>query len=116
MVNFFHRKSTIQIYELTLFEEKQDLDYIYNKMINLGHKRTHSDIKGMVTILNHFGLFESKFKEKAKYSPYPILFPHDDHWAVIYLDHDFEDRGIVVSELTYRGKSTTIPINNCKET
>ncbi len=66
MVNFFHRTSTFQVYELAIFEEKQDLEFICSKMIDLGHKRTRSDIKNMVAILNHFGLFESKFKEKAK--------------------------------------------------
>ena len=54
------------MYELAIFEEKQDLEQIYGKMIDLGHKRTQSDIRGMVEILNQFGLFENKFKEKAK--------------------------------------------------
>ena len=66
MVNFFHRTSTFQVYELAIFEETLDIDYIHDKMIELGHKRKESDVKGMVTILNHFGLFENKFKEKAK--------------------------------------------------
>ena len=66
MVNFFYRTSTFQVYELTIFEEKLDLENIRNKMINLGHKKTQLDIRSMVEILNHFGRFESKFKEKAK--------------------------------------------------
>ncbi len=66
MVNFFHRTSTFQVYELAIFEEKQNLDLIHGEMIDLGHKRTQSDIRSMITILNHFGLFENTFKEKAK--------------------------------------------------
>ncbi|MCG3256369.1 MAG: hypothetical protein H7646_09895, partial [Candidatus Heimdallarchaeota archaeon] len=50
MVNFFHRTSTFQVFELAIFEEKQDLDHIHSEMINLGHKRTRLDVKSMVTI------------------------------------------------------------------
>ena len=38
MVNFFHRTSTFQVYELALFDEKQDLEHIHSKIINLGHR------------------------------------------------------------------------------
>ncbi len=49
--------------------------------------------------------FQKKFKEKATYYPYPILFPHKGHWAVIYLDGDFQDRGTIISEIIYKENS-----------
>ncbi len=59
--------------------------------------------------------FQKEFKEKAIYSPYPVVFPHDGHYAIIYLDHDFGDRGVIISDLEYKGKTITRTLNHHKE-
>ena len=46
--------------------------------------------------------FKKKFHSKATHYPYPVVFPHDKHWAILYLDHDLNDRGVIFTDLTVK--------------
>jgi hypothetical protein len=43
---------------------------------------------------------QADFKAKADKWPYPMLVPHSDHWAVVYLDQDFHERSVVITKAT----------------
>ena len=45
--------------------------------------------------------FQAKFKATADKWPYPLVYPHNDHWAFVYLDGDFRERGVVVSNISF---------------
>ena len=48
--------------------------------------------------------FKEEFTKNADRYPYPLIYPHAGHWAVIYLDEDFRERGIVVSNMMLEGE------------
>jgi len=39
--------------------------------------------------------YQEDLKKKANKWPYPIIYPHADHWAVIYVDTNFMERGVI---------------------
>ena len=41
---------------------------------------------------------QEEFSKKADKWPYPLLIPHSDHWAIVYLDKDFRDRSTVITK------------------
>jgi len=44
--------------------------------------------------------FKKKFTKTAgDFYPYPVIVAHDDHYNIIHLDKQFQDRGSVVSKL-----------------
>ena len=46
--------------------------------------------------------FQEHFKKEADYWPYPMVYPHEGHWALIYLDKDFVERGVNSSKIVYK--------------
>jgi len=42
---------------------------------------------------------EKEFKEKANKWPYPLVYNHSDHYAIIYVDS--HERGVVCSRISY---------------
>ena len=49
MANFLHRTSSFQVYEIILKAHDYNIDKISKEMLKLGHKRTLSDIREMVS-------------------------------------------------------------------
>lgn len=49
MAYFLHRTSSFRVYEIILKEHDYNIDKISKEMLNLGHKQTLSDIRGMVS-------------------------------------------------------------------
>ena len=47
---------------------------------------------------------EKEFKEKANKWPYPLVYPHADHYAIIYIDSNWQERGVVCSRIIYKKK------------
>jgi hypothetical protein len=45
--------------------------------------------------------FQTKFKSTADYWPYPMIYPHDGHWSIIFLDEQFKERGVSSSRMLY---------------
>lgn len=45
--------------------------------------------------------FQEKFKKTADYWPYPMVYRHEDHWAVVYLDQQFVERGVNPSKISF---------------
>ncbi len=45
--------------------------------------------------------FQKKFKAAADKWPYPLMYPHNKHWAMIYLDQDFRERGVTATDIAY---------------
>ncbi len=37
----------------------------------------------------------TKITKKADKWPYPVIVPHSDHWAILYVDQDFKERSVV---------------------
>ncbi|MHA1401346.1 MAG: hypothetical protein ACTSQE_13440 [Candidatus Heimdallarchaeaceae archaeon] len=98
MVNFFHRTSTHKIYQIIINYNTLDEDFIYQKMLDYGHKRTISDIKGMIKLLKHFDLVKPEIIRLVK-----ILMtcnPEQPNEALIYVANEFIDemmeRGLLI--------------------
>ena len=66
MVSFLHRTSSHKVYEIILHEQSTEIEKISQEMLKLGHKRQKADLKGMIGILEHFGLLEEKNQEQSK--------------------------------------------------
>ncbi len=47
---------------------------------------------------------EKEFKEKANKWPYPLVYPHSDHYAIIYIDGNWQERGVVCSKISYKNE------------
>ena len=47
---------------------------------------------------------EKEFKEKANKWPYPLVYPHADHYAIIYVDSNWQERGVVCTKISYTKK------------
>ena len=47
---------------------------------------------------------EKEFKEKANKWPYPLVYPHSDHYAIIYVDSNYQERGVVASKISINEK------------
>ena len=45
--------------------------------------------------------FQKKFKKTADYWPYPLLYPHNEHWVVVFLDQQFVERGVSPTKIKY---------------
>ena len=52
--------------------------------------------------INLDDVFQAKFRETADYWPYPLVVPHENHFAIIFLDEDFVERGVSVTKLEYK--------------
>jgi hypothetical protein len=46
--------------------------------------------------------FQNKFTKQADKWPYPLLVPHKDHFAVVFLDEDFVERGVTVTRMEFK--------------
>lgn len=46
--------------------------------------------------------FQDKFSKQADKWPYPLLIPHEDHYALVFLDEDFVERGVTVTRMEFR--------------
>lgn len=46
--------------------------------------------------------FQENFKREADYWPYPMVYPHEGHWTVVYLDQQFVERGVNPSKIIYK--------------
>ncbi len=89
MVNFIHRTSSHKVLEIILKEQSSETELISQKLLKLGHKRQKADIKGMVGILDHFGLLEEKNQEQSK-----ILIKGDyqnPSESLVYVANEFID-------------------------
>jgi hypothetical protein len=38
---------------------------------------------------------QAKFKDIADKWPYPLIYQHNDHWVVVYVDTNFQERGVI---------------------
>ncbi|QEE15331.1 hypothetical protein DSAG12_01156 [Promethearchaeum syntrophicum] len=45
---------------------------------------------------------EKEFKERADKWPYPLVYHHSDHFAIIYIDENWHERGVVCSKISYK--------------
>ncbi len=45
---------------------------------------------------------ENEFKEKADKWPYPLVYYHSNHYAVIYIDSNWNERGVVCSKISIK--------------
>ena len=45
-------------------------------------------------------VFQQNLKKKADKWPYPVLVPHSDHWAIVYIDQDMHERSVVLSRVS----------------
>ena len=45
--------------------------------------------------------FQKKFKATADKWPYPLVHPHEGHFAIIFIDKDFVERGVNTSKLVF---------------
>ena len=45
---------------------------------------------------------EKELKEKANKWPYPLVYPHSDHYAIIYIDSNYQERGVVCSKISIK--------------
>jgi len=61
--------------------------------------RFHCKICNKTIMMDFSEEFQAKFKALADRYPYPLVFPHEGHYAIIYLDSDFKERGTVVSKI-----------------
>jgi len=43
---------------------------------------------------------EKEFKEKANKWPYPLVYHHSDHFSIIYIDENWQERGVVCSRIS----------------
>jgi len=98
MVNFFHRTSTHKVYQIIIDHNTTDENFIYQKMLDYGHKRKLSDIKGMIKLLKHFDLIKPEIIKLVK-----ILMdcnPEQPNKALIYVANTFIDemmeRGLLI--------------------
>jgi hypothetical protein len=66
--------------------------------------RFKCDICKKVLVVNFDDDFQANFKKEANKMPYPVIYPHEDHWAVIYLDGDYRERGIICSKILLKDK------------
>ncbi|WP_371802710.1 hypothetical protein [Candidatus Lokiarchaeum ossiferum] len=48
--------------------------------------------------------FCNDFKKSADKWPYPLVYPHEGHYAIVYLDEDMKERGVNVSRMVYKEK------------
>jgi len=46
--------------------------------------------------------FQDKLKKNAHKWPYPLIFPHNKHWAVIFLDENMVERGVTTSKVEFK--------------
>lgn len=46
--------------------------------------------------------FQEEFKKTADKWPYPLIYPHNGHHAIIHLDEDFVERGITLTKIMYK--------------
>jgi hypothetical protein len=42
--------------------------------------------------------FQEDLKQKANKWPYPLVYPHANHWAIIYVDTNFYERGVIETQ------------------
>jgi hypothetical protein len=52
--------------------------------------------------LNFSDEFLKEFRHKADKWPYPLIYPHDNHFAIIYVDENIVERGVIVSRIDYK--------------
>lgn len=45
--------------------------------------------------------FQEKFRKNADYWPYPLIIPHEEHFAIVFLDEDFVERGVNVTRMIF---------------
>ena len=45
--------------------------------------------------------FQAKFTATADKVPYPVVYPHKGHYAIIFVDGDFVERGVTTSKLVF---------------
>ena len=43
-----------------------------------------------------------EFKKQADKWPYPLVYPHEGHWAIVFLDEDMKERGVNVSRMAFK--------------
>lgn len=48
--------------------------------------------------------FQENFKNTADKWPYPLVYAHAGHWAIVYVDADFRERGVVVTSIGIQGE------------
>ena len=46
--------------------------------------------------------FQKDFKSKANKWPYPLIFPHKGHWAIVHLDDNLVERGVTVTKAMFK--------------
>ena len=46
--------------------------------------------------------FQQNFTKQADKWPYPLLVPHEGHYAMVYLDEDFVERGVTVTRMEFK--------------
>ncbi len=63
--------------------------------------RFHCDLCNKTIALKLSEEFQKKFKKSADYWPYPMIYEHEGHWAVVYLDQQFCERGVNPSKISY---------------
>jgi len=63
--------------------------------------RFHCDLCKKTLAVKLTAEFQENFKKKADYWPYPMIYKHADHWAVVYLDQQFKERGVNPSKIIY---------------
>ncbi len=56
---------------------------------------------GRIIVVEFPEEFQESFLAQADKWPYPLLYPHNGHWSIIYLDSDFRERGVVGTQLIY---------------
>mgnify|MGYP000397816016 CR=1 FL=1 len=45
--------------------------------------------------------FQQKFTATADKIPYPLVYPHKGHFAIVFLDKDFVERGVTTSKMVF---------------
>ena len=45
--------------------------------------------------------FQKKFTDNADKVPYPLVYPHTGHYAIVFLDNDFVERGVTTSKMVF---------------
>jgi len=66
--------------------------------------RFHCNICKKTISLEITDEFQANFKAVADRYPYPIVVHHAGHYAMVYLDESFKERGTVVSKIAIEEK------------
>ena len=45
--------------------------------------------------------FQQKFTDTADKTPGPLVYPHKGHYAIVFLDKDFVERGVITSKIVF---------------